>query len=214
LHVIVIASQKGGVGKTTLAGHLAVQAERCGLRSALIDTDPQGGLASWWNVRASDTPPFFQIAGSLRPALQELRDSGFDMVCIDTPPAITVSIRATVAEADLVIIPAKPSPHDLRAVGATVDLVRDAKRQMIFVLNQCVQRAKLTEDARAALAEHGPVAPVLLYHRVGYVNAMIDGRTAFEVDPKGEAAREVAELWAFLAGTLVGKEMRHVAIAG
>jgi chromosome partitioning protein len=214
LHVIVIASQKGGAGKTTIAGHLAVQADRCGLKSALIDTDPQGGLAGWWNVRASESPPFFQVKGSLRPALKELRAGGYDAVFIDTPPAITGSISATVAEADLVIIPAKPSPHDLRAVGATVELVRSAGRQMVFVLNQCVQRAKLTDDARAALAEHGPVSPVLLYHRVGFVNAMIDGRTAVEIDPKGEAAREISELWAFLAGTLVGKGMRHVAVAG
>ena len=214
MHVIVVASQKGGVGKTTLAGHLAVHADRNGTRTALIDTDPQGGLASWWNARAVEAPPFFRVDGPLRVALDGLEAEGFGVVLIDTPPAITASIAATIAVADLVLIPAKPSPHDLRAVGATVDLVRSARRQMLFVVNQCSQRAKLNEDARVALAEHGPVAPILLHNRVAYVNAMIDGRTAGEVEPKGEAAREIAELWAFLAGTLVGREMRHVAAAG
>src|SRR5580704_1090496 len=59
MKVIAVASQKGGSGKTTLAGHLAVQAERMGAGPvALVDTDPQGSLAEWWNVRQADTPAF------------------------------------------------------------------------------------------------------------------------------------------------------------
>jgi chromosome partitioning protein len=215
VQTIVVASQKGGVGKTTLCGHLAVEAERRGRKVALIDTDPQGGLAAWWNARQADTPAFFQPVGEgLRTTLDELDRAGFDVVLIDTPPAITASIAATVAAADLVLIPAKPSPHDLRAIGATVELVAAAGRPMAFVINQAVQRARLTDDARIALSEHGPVAPTILYHRVGYVSSMIDGRTAVEVDPRGEAAREMSELWAFLAGTFAGREMRHVTAAG
>src|SRR5262249_28661481 len=57
MRVIVFASQKGGSGKTTLAGHIAVQAERTGNGPvALIDTDPQGSLAKWWNVREKNEP--------------------------------------------------------------------------------------------------------------------------------------------------------------
>jgi chromosome partitioning protein len=57
MHVIALASRKGGAGKTTLASHLAVQAEATGAGPvALVDTDPQGGLAGWWNARTADTP--------------------------------------------------------------------------------------------------------------------------------------------------------------
>ena len=57
MHVIVLASQKGGAGKTTLAAHLAVAAEAAGDGPAvLIDTDPQGSLSAWWNVREAETP--------------------------------------------------------------------------------------------------------------------------------------------------------------
>ena len=57
MQIIVLASQKGGVGTTTLAAHLAVAAEAAGDGPAvLIDTDPQGSLSAWWNVRAADTP--------------------------------------------------------------------------------------------------------------------------------------------------------------
>jgi len=57
MRTLVIASQKGGVGKTTIAGHLGVMAEAKGAGPvALIDTDPQGSLASWWNERQAEAP--------------------------------------------------------------------------------------------------------------------------------------------------------------
>ena len=54
MDILTIASQKGGRGKTTLSAHLAVAAERAGVNPvAIVDTDPQGSLADWWNQRPS-----------------------------------------------------------------------------------------------------------------------------------------------------------------
>lgn len=215
MRTIVVASQKGGVGKTTVCGHLGVEAERRGAKAALIDTDPQGGLADWWNARESSTPAFFHPSqAGLRETLNSLEGQGVEVVLIDTPPAITASITATVAEADVVLIPTKPSPHDLRAIGATVDLVTQAGRPLVFVINQAVQNARLTKEARDSLSKLGPVAPITLHHRVAYVNSMIDGRTAMEVEPRSDASREIAELWAFIDGTFAGRKMHHAAAAG
>ena len=59
MRVIVLASRKGGAGKTTIASALAVEAQRQGAGPvAIIDTDPMGGLANWWNVRQAETPVF------------------------------------------------------------------------------------------------------------------------------------------------------------
>ena len=59
MQVLALCSQKGGSGKTTLSGHLAVQAElSAGGPVAIVDTDPQGSLAAWWNSRATEAPAF------------------------------------------------------------------------------------------------------------------------------------------------------------
>ena len=87
MRILALVSQKGGVGKTTLAGHLAVEAERGGSTVAMLDTDPQGSLAAWWNSREAEAPLF--VGGSLaelRQQLTELEAMGVDLVVIDTPP--------------------------------------------------------------------------------------------------------------------------------
>ena len=62
MRILTIASQKGGAGKTTLAAHLAVEAEHTGAGPvAVVDTDPQGSLAAWWNSREAPTPLFASV---------------------------------------------------------------------------------------------------------------------------------------------------------
>jgi len=204
MRVVVFASQKGGSGKTTLAGHIAVQAERTGYGPvALIDTDPQGSLAKWWNVRETERPVFIQsVFTNLFHDLDQARDEGFRLVVIDTPPAVTRAIAEVVSFADLVVLPTRPSPHDLRAVGATVDIVEAKNKQMVFVVNAATPRARITSEAAVALSQHGTVAPVTLCHRVDYAASMTDGRTVMEVDPEGRSAKEIALLWDYLAERL------------
>src|ERR1044072_3146316 len=135
MRVLAMASQKGGSGKTTLSGHLAVQAQLAGHGPVvLIDIDPQGSLSDWWTERDTEYPPFAQTpVARLAADLEVLRQQGFRMAVIDTPPAITMAIQSVINVAELVVIPTRPSPHDLRAVRATVDLCDRAGQPLIFV---------------------------------------------------------------------------------
>ena len=225
MRIIVMASQKGGSGKTTLAGHLAVEAERSGNGPvALIDTDPQGSLAQWWNAREPDGPAFVhsnlhtikrrrdEDRRTLHSDLLQLREQGFRLVVIDTPPSVTRTIAEVVAFADLVLLPTRPSPHDLRAVGATVDILEDRGKAMVFVINGATPRARITGDAAVALSQHGTVAPVTIHHRVDFASSMIDGRTVMEVNPQSKSAKEIVDLWAYVNERLRRKHI--VALPG
>lgn len=205
MKIIVFANQKGGAGKTTLTGHLAVQAEKEGLGPvALMDSDPQGSLSEWWNERSAPTPLFMSAElGKLAEQVETLKQAGVKLVVIDTPPAVTDTIRQVIAFADLVVIPSRPSPHDLRAVRSTIELVEQAKKPMIFVVNGAAQRAKITADAAIALSQHGKVAPVTVYQRTDFAQSMIDGRTAQELDPSSRSSKEIQELL-----TYVRKQLR------
>jgi len=199
MKTIVLASQKGGSGKTTLAAHLAVMAERAGDGPCvLIDTDPQGSLAAWWNGRKDKTPAFARTSlKDLSRNLEVLAKEKIKRVIIDTPPAITEAIRSVVALADFVLIPTRPSPHDLRAVGYTVELAAGSNRPFAFALTQAKANSKLTVQAMGALSEHGVVASTIIHDRVDYASSMIDGRTVMEIDPRGRSAAEIASLWKF-----------------
>ncbi len=198
--VVVFASQKGGSGKTTLSGHIAVEAERMGDGPvALIDTDPQGSLAKWWNARAADAPAFAHTPlADLETCVNHLKSIGFKLICVDTPPAVTETISNVVAHADLVVVPTRPSPHDLRAVGPTVDLVESLRKPLVFVINSATPRARITSETAVALSQHGVVAPVTLHHRVDFAASMIDGRTVGEVRPDSKSAKEIGSLWLYL----------------
>ena len=204
MRVLAMASQKGGSGKTTLSGHLAVQAQLAGQGPVcLIDIDPQGSLADWWNEREADMPAFAQTTvARLASDLEVLRQQGFRLAVIDTPPAITMAIQSVIAVAELIVIPTRPSPHDLRAVGATVDLCDRAGKPLIFVVNGATPKAKITSEAAVALSQHGTVAPVTIHHRTDFAASMIDGRTVMELDARSKSTAEIEALWAYVCDRL------------
>ena len=204
LQVVALTSQKGGAGKTTLAGHLAVQALRTGNGPvALVDTDPQGSIAGWGRARQADGPLVFpSTARQLPGVISRLSDEGYGLLFVDTPPAVTEAISDVVRLSDLVVIPTRPSPHDLRAVGATVDIVEEHERAMVFVVNSATRGARITAEAAVALSQHGTVAPVMIHHRVDYAASMIDGRTVMELSETSRSAQEVVALWEYIAERL------------
>ena len=164
MQTIVINSQKGGSGKTSLCAHLSVEADRAGDGPVyLIDTDPQGTLSTWHESRAAETPHRVEIALSeLAPTLDSLAQRSAALCFIDTAPNRGDDNAELFQLADLVLVPVRPSPSDLWAVSATVALLKRAGTPFLFVVNQATINANITAQAIASLSHHGPVAETII----------------------------------------------------
>jgi chromosome partitioning protein len=197
MKTIVITSQKGGSGKTTLCAHLAVEVERVGDGPVwLIDTDKQGTLSIWHERRDNTTPQRADVSfAQLESGLAVLGKRGAAYCLIDTPPTISEQNAAVLKLADLVLIPVRPSPADLWSVAQTVALVRQAGRPFLFVITQAKPNASITAQTVAALSHHGRVATTFITDRVPYAAAMTNGHSASELSARGPAALEITGLW-------------------
>ena len=167
-----------------------------------MDLDPQRSAAQWWMVREAETPQLAEAEpAKLRDLLNSAREDGVDTVR-GGYPANRSRRRAYVAgRCDLLVIPTRPAIVDMRAILATLDVVKGAPRRSSIVLNACqpargAGEAATTVDARHALAGFGvPVSPVAITQRTGFATALIAGLTACEADPSGKGAREMRALW-------------------
>ena len=196
MKTIVVANQKGGCGKTSVVRNLGVAASAAGKSVILLDLDPQRSLTSWWNEREADEPTMPDQAleaGDVSSALRAASRQGFDLALIDTPPSVHPEMANVFKRADLVIVPVRPSPDDLRAVGDSLTLIERAKADFIFVLSQAKSRTRLATEAVAVLAQHGKVSPAVLHDRVQYAQSAITGKGVTETGDRN-AAKEVSDL--------------------
>ena len=199
MRILAFASYNEGSGKTTLAAQTAVQAEIAGAGPvAILDTDPEGSLAGWWNGRQEEFPAFAHtFVSRISEDLSRLHELGIKTCIVDTPPAITTTIEHVVEAVDIVVIPCRPSPHDLRGAGATVELVERLGGRFMFVINAATPRARITAEAAIALSQYSTLAPVTIHHHTGLAESMADGRTVIEIDHSCDAAREIIDLWQY-----------------
>jgi chromosome partitioning protein len=201
MKTIVVANQKGGSGKSTVTVHLAVAAERAGDGPAIIsDTDPQGTAADWFNQRkkaALDTPRYSPLTlTELDERVSALDEAGAAYLFIDTAPSIGAVNAGLFALADLVLIPLNPTPADLRALVKGLPIIKQSGTPFQFILSRVRPNLRNNEGAALALDALGLVLPTRMHERVIYAETFAHGKTAFEIEPKGIAAQEVAALWA------------------
>jgi len=200
--IVAFLNQKGGVGKTTLALHLAGEWAREGKKVTLIDADPQGSALDWSEQRAREGHPRrFGVVGLARDTLHREAPEiarNADRVVIDGPPRVAGLMRSALLTADLVLIPAQPSPFDGWASGEMLKLLDEARifrPQLVarLVLNRCATRTVIARETAETLAEHEP--PLLaaqIGQRVVFADAARSGRLVTELDETSPAAREIA----------------------
>ena len=200
MKTIVIATQKGGSGKSTLTVHLAAAAEQAGHGPVVItDTDPQGTAGDWFNQRKKsglDTPLYAPLTLSdLGEKLEALDAAGASYLFIDTAPSVGSVNAELFAAADLVLIPLNPTPADLRALVKGLPLVKQSGRPFNFILTRVRPNLRNNDGAAMALEALGLVLPTRMHERVIYAETFAHGKTALEIDPKGVAAQELNAMW-------------------
>jgi len=216
--IVALLNQKGGVGKSTLALHLAGQWARDGKRVTLIDADPQASALDWSQQRSREAlPRLFGVVGLARDTLHreapELARNA-DHIVIDGPPRVAGLMRSALLAADLVLIPVQPSPFDGWASAEMLALVNEARiyRPEIivrFVLNRCGARTVLARETAETLAGNDP--PVLsstIGQRIAFAVSAESGRLVFEQDDAAPAAREIAALTAEIDDLGIGRTAR------
>jgi chromosome partitioning protein len=201
--IIGFLNQKGGVGKTTLATHLAGIWGEAGNKVAVIDADPQGSALDWAEMRSQvGLPRMFGVMGLARDVLhQEVPEiaAAHDFVIIDGPPRVTALARSTVQASDLVLIPIQPSPYDIWASEEIVAMIKEArifkpKLRAAFVVNRCISGTVIGRDIRDALTGEIPVMRTTIAQRVIFAESVATGRLVWELDRNGPAMREIAAL--------------------
>jgi chromosome partitioning protein len=193
--VVVIASQKGGSGKTTLATCLADAFAAEGERVLLIDTDPQRSALAWGEAHTGAVVVIGATANNLsRPRLTDL-SRAYSLVIIDTPPRLGEATRAAFAVADVIVIPSRPTSMDVATIPATIEAAVLSQAPKMVVITQRPSRSASADTAPAAIRAGGiDVAGASLGFRTDYPDAHSQGQGVCSYAPTGKAAAEVQAL--------------------
>jgi chromosome partitioning protein len=219
MRTIAVIALKGGSGKTTLAAHIALAAHLRGLKTLVVEVDPQRSASEVLQARNASGPEFVSTSGSNLFAAQIAAvGSGMEAMVIDTAAGAVEDVGQAIVLADLVLLVVRPTLLDIAALVRTVDIVRRLGKQAVVVVNQApvardgVEPPAVKRALRALELMRLPIAPTILRARSVYQTALEAGRSA-EESLDLNAAKEIADLWAFVERAAFGVRDRPSASA-
>ena len=202
---LLLTSPKGGTGKTTLSRNAAVAAALSGLSVGTVDLDRQRSLTKWWAKRPADAASISHFDADMNDTASVLTDiSGFDLLVIDTPPAVEehpADIQALLAAADFVLIPSQTTDDDTDSVVAWMAHVAGHRRLAAFVLNRIRRNTASLRTAKIKLNRAGQLCPVEIPHTEDMARAAALGLGILEIKG-GSGAEEIGGVWDFVRNGL------------
>ena len=186
MKTILVASSKGGVGKTTIATQLAAQAAIEGLNTVLVDADPQGSSTRWAERRA-DLPSAVLPVDGTRKAWQKRVPEDAQRVVIDAPAgAMTGELEPYLDIADAVVVPVPPSALDIEATVPFLNAlakhprVRKGELPIALVGNKLKPWTNASQQAMDILRQWGVPLVAELRDSQSYVLLTGLGRSLFD----------------------------------
>ena len=204
MQVLAFLSAKEGMGASTLACHMAVQAQLtghgpvtlCGLRHDPI-------LTNWAGLRPGRYPEYEETElAELRGRLEQLERAGVRLAVVDCVSEDETSLRGIVEAADLAVIPTWPERGKLGLASDCALLAEQHKTPFLFVINGAGEDPDALGEAAMYLAQHGTVSPVIMPWNDDLGTSMRMGQTIVELDEGSDAAGEVGRLWDYLLSRL------------
>jgi chromosome partitioning protein len=212
MYIVTVVAEKGGVGKTTIALDLAVNAVKKGRKVAVMDVDPQATASKWTDRRTAEYPWVVPThAARLVAAIAQAKAQGIDFIVIDTPPHSSTDAAEAARRADLVLVPVEPHLFALETVSKLADLLKVAGNPpAFFVVNKAPTQG--TEGANAVDYIKGqgfPVCPVIIHLRAAHRHAGNVGKVAAEYEAESKAAQETLQLYTYTIQFINSQRKAH-----
>ena len=200
--IIALTNSKGGVGKSTLAVHLAVWWKEQGADVALIDADGQGASSVWVHEASPHLSVFrLQTPDDVLEQVPVLRQR-FDHLAVDGPAGLTEVTRSILLVTDLALLPCGPSVLDLRAANDAIRVVKQAQSirhgppRAMLVPNKIQVRYRLSRELLETARSLEVPCACGLRLRQAYAEAAGQGTVVWRLGRTGiMAANEIKELF-------------------
>ena len=198
--IVSILNPKGGVGKTTIAIHIARALNLLKLKTCLIDSDPQGSSRDW---HASGKGDLIPVIGFDRPTLDKdiKHINDYSWIIIDGAAKLENMLASAIKCSDCILIPIQPSPYDIWATEDLVDIIKtrqkvtNGKPKAAFIINRKIENSILGREISEILKDFGfPIFKSSIVQRQIYPRAGAKGSTALDENESGKASQEIKKL--------------------